>query len=124
MDEIVQASLEGLTRAKTGADVLAAVEVCSALHQRSPEGFTPGLVAGLLASLKPAAGAGAGAGGDKEQREREAEQRVARQRGMLRVLAEAEVVGLCSGKAAQTGELTWGVLKELVSTHTQAYYPH
>lgn len=67
-------------------------------------------------------GSGSGAGLDREQREKEEGARVARQRGMLRVVGELELVAIVRGKGA-VGELSWGILKELVSHHPRHKTP-
>lgn len=116
VDELAGASLEGLAKAKTGADVQAAVEVVSALHGRFPDAYTAQLRTGLLASLK-GPGVGAGAGMDRDAREKEEGARVTRQRGLLRVVAEFELVGIVAkeGGRGAVGDVSWAILKELVS---------
>lgn len=143
VEEAVGAVMEGVAKCKTGAEVQGAVEVragllkasvrrwltfvvlkiISAIHQRFPLLFTPPFVGLLLASLKPGS---ASSSTDKDIKEKEDAARIVRQRGLLRILGELEVVGLVEPAAkkgkekseAQTGEVTWGVLKELVRCYS------
>ena len=91
--EIVSAVVEGLAKSKLSADVLCAVEVVSALHQRFAGAFTGPLTfqlakglamppASYLQSLAP------------EQKEREEAARLVRQRCLLRVATELWLVGI------------------------------
>lgn len=84
------------------------------LHQRFPELFTVPFTTLLLQSLKPSTSTAT----DKDIKEKEDNARIIKQRGLLRILGELEVVGITrkdSGKGA-TGDLSWAVLKDLVSS--------
>jgi hypothetical protein len=105
------------------------LQIISALHQRFPELFTPPFVASLLAALKPTIStAHSAAAADREIKEKEDSARVIKQRGLLRILGELEVVGIVSvapkkgSEGGQTGEVCWGVLKELVSISSPMMY--
>ncbi|KAG4303994.1 hypothetical protein PORY_002647 [Pneumocystis oryctolagi] len=93
ISEIVGAVAEGLQKSKTSADISAAIEVVSALHQRFSTLFTPfltfqiarGLTQPLksyMVSLTP------------EQREKEDTQRLLKQRILFRVSVELWLVGV------------------------------
>jgi regulator of nonsense transcripts 2 len=134
VEEAVGAVFEGLGKCKTGPETLGAIDVSgdeelfegtqsnsrksfgqivSALHQRFPDLFTPPFTLLLLQALKPSSSTAS----DKDIREKEDNARVIRQRGLLRILGELEVVGVVrkdGGKGA-VGDVSWGVLKELVS---------
>ncbi|SCV73578.1 BQ2448_7504 [Microbotryum intermedium] len=125
VEEAVGATFEGLAKCKTGPETWAAIEVVSALHQRFPHTFTPPLVSLILASLAPSTSSSAT---DREVREKEDTQRITKQRGLLRLLGELEVVGIV-GKGSSTGadktlsvnsgmvgELTWKILKEWLTS--------
>jgi regulator of nonsense transcripts 2 len=94
LTEIISACYEGLTKLKVAADIAAAVEVISALHQRfGPEEFTTylgwyvgrGLATPDKAQLKALAA---------DVREREEKDRISRQRTLLRVVTELWLVGV------------------------------
>lgn len=132
LSELVQAVSEGCSRVKVGQDVSAAVKVISALHQRfGSEAFTSPLVSTLTAQCKPPSSATASSKGSSsssnnaasvpaEQREKEESQRVAKQRALLRLLAELDVVGLVSpGKSQQqqphpAGSVTLHLVQDLL----------
>ncbi|KAJ2007145.1 mRNA decay protein [Coemansia thaxteri] len=103
VSEIVPAAAEGLLRCKTGSDVQASAEVMSALHARFPSQFTVPLIRALLKALSPPSVA-ALAAMSPEQRERDEQSRLARQKTLLRVLAEMYLSGLLWGiDALQAG---------------------
>ncbi|KAK9370483.1 armadillo-type protein [Lipomyces kononenkoae] len=93
LSEIIGAAAEGLAKCRLTNDIWAAVEVTSALHQRFATAFTPTLMLYLLrgfanptkaqlSTLTP------------EQREKEDNSRLARQRGLLRLLTEYWFCGI------------------------------
>lgn len=82
-----------MLKVKTAADIGAAIEVCSALHQRFLKDFTPQLTFALakgLATPKPEVIKGF----TPEQKEREEKDRLNRQRVLLRVATELWLVGV------------------------------
>lgn len=84
---------EGLGKVKTASDITAAIEVCSALHQRFSKDFTPQLTYALakgLATPKPDIIRGF----TPDQKEREEKDRLARHRVLLRVAVELWLVGV------------------------------
>ncbi|KAK9450604.1 armadillo-type protein [Limtongia smithiae] len=93
LSEVISAAAEGLARCRLTADIWAAVEVVSALHQRFALSFTPLLVLYLLrgfanptktqlAMLTP------------EQRDKEDSARILRQRGLIRLVTEFWLCGI------------------------------
>ncbi|KAF9983743.1 hypothetical protein BGZ75_004775 [Mortierella antarctica] len=98
ISEIVAAILEGLLRCKLSADVAAAIEVISALHQRFPDTFTLLLTYHLAKALAPSPKLShqqlAQAGSTPEQREKEEAARVSRQRILCRVAIDLWLVGV------------------------------
>jgi len=89
------------------------LQVVSAFHQRFPVLFTPPFTSLLLQGLKP----GSSSATDKDVKEKEDSARVIKQRGLLRIVGELELVGVLrkeNGKGS-TGDVTWVALKELVS---------
>ncbi|KAF9098346.1 hypothetical protein BGX23_006400 [Mortierella sp. AD031] len=98
ISEIVAAILEGLLRCKLSADVAAATEVISALHQRFPDTFTQLLTYHLAKALAPSPKLThqqlAQAGTTPEQREKEESSRISRQRVLSRVATELWLVGV------------------------------
>ncbi|CAG8795358.1 1836_t:CDS:2, partial [Racocetra fulgida] len=92
ISEVVVAVVEGVQKCKASADVWAAVEVISALHQRFPDTFTPFLTHTLARSLAPP---------NKQlvvlntdQREREESSRILKQRVLLRIAGELWLIGV------------------------------
>ncbi|KAF9340436.1 hypothetical protein BGZ91_002062 [Linnemannia elongata] len=98
ISEIVAAILEGLLRCKLSADVAAATEVISALHQRFPDTFTLLFTYHLAKALAPSPKLThqqlAQAGTTPEQREKEESSRISRQRVLSRVATELWLVGV------------------------------
>ncbi|KAI9106044.1 armadillo-type protein [Phlyctochytrium arcticum] len=88
LSEVVAAILEA--KLKTSADVWAAVEVCSLLHQRFAE-FTPQFLPALRKILGPPPSLQKLS---PEQREKEEAVRIPRQRMALRLFAELQLVGI------------------------------
>ncbi|KAG0357792.1 hypothetical protein BG005_003099 [Podila minutissima] len=98
ISEVVAAILEGLLRCKLSADVAAAIEVISALHQRFPDTFTLLFTYHLAKALAPAPKLThqqlAQAGSTPEQREKEEVSRISRQRVLCRVATDLWLVGV------------------------------
>lgn len=93
LSEVVSAVAEGLQKVRTSADIAAAVETVSALHQRFGKQFTPPLTFALaknLATPRPEILKQY----TPEQREREEKDRLSRQRVLLRVAVELWLVGV------------------------------
>lgn len=102
----------GFTSLRAWRQADARGQIISALHTRFPEFFTPPFVQLLLANLKPSRSNAS----DRDIREKEDNARIIRQRGLLRTLGELEAVGIVrkdGGKGA-VGDMSWGVLRELV----------
>ncbi|GAA5822482.1 hypothetical protein JCM5353_000523 [Sporobolomyces roseus] len=118
VEEAVGAVVEGLGKCKTGPEAVGAVEVVSAFHQRFPVLFTPPFSALLLQGLKP----GSSNATDKDVKEKEDNARVIKQRGLLRIVGELELVGVLrkeNGKGS-TGDVTWTALKDLLTSNREA----
>jgi regulator of nonsense transcripts 2 len=116
LSEIISACYEGLCKLKTPAEITTGVEIVSALHQRfGPTEFTTylawyigrGLSTPDKSQLKTLA---------QDVREREEKDRLARQRGLLRVATELWLVGVLrslddvarpeeAGKTKESGKL-------------------
>ncbi|KAG0055167.1 hypothetical protein BGZ83_009469 [Gryganskiella cystojenkinii] len=98
ISEIVAAILEGLLRCRQSADVAAAVEVISALHQRFPDTFTLLFTYHLAKALAPSPKLThqqlAQAGSTPEQREKEESSRISRQRILSRVATDLWLAGV------------------------------
>lgn len=109
LDEIVAASIDGISRCKSEKDVWSAVEILSALHRRFPTSFTPNLVSALSTSLSVPSRASL-SNLTPDQREKEDSARVVRQRPVLRVCSELALVGVISG-----GEWVMKAVKEMLS---------
>ncbi|KAF8438755.1 nonsense-mediated mRNA decay factor [Terfezia claveryi] len=93
LSEVISAVAEGLQKVKTAADIAAAVETVSALHQRFQQQFTPHLTYALakgLATPRPDVLKAL----TPEQREREEKERFTRQRVLLRIAVELWLVGV------------------------------
>lgn len=108
LDEISNATVEGILRCKTDKDVWSAVEVISTLHRRFPGQFKDKLVPLLQTSLA-APNRQALAAMAPEQKDKEEASRVSRQRPVLRICAELALVGIIKP------ELIIKALKELLS---------
>ncbi|KAJ2856428.1 mRNA decay protein, partial [Coemansia erecta] len=96
VSEIVPAAAEGLLKCRTNADFSAAIDIVSALHSRFPGRFTVPLIKLLLRGLTPPVVA-ALAALSPEQREKDEQTRLARQKTLLRVVAEMYLSGLLWG---------------------------
>lgn len=86
----------------------------SALHQRFPQLFTIPLIAALQASLQAPSKASLSAL-PPEQRDKEENARILRQRSLLRIYSELELVGIVTTQSLEIGEATYTVFKDLVS---------
>lgn len=87
ISEIVSAVAEGLGKVKANADIIAATEIVSLLHQRFATQFTPFLAFHVVRGLAPAT-ANSLASQSSEQREKEESSRILKQRALLRVATE------------------------------------
>ncbi|RKP25779.1 armadillo-type protein, partial [Syncephalis pseudoplumigaleata] len=96
VSEIVAAVPEGLQRCKREADVAAAVEIISLLHQRFTDAFSLPLATQLQRAMGPTPKAQLAAM-TAEQREREESARVSRQRVLGRVLVDLWLAGVFAG---------------------------
>ncbi|KAJ3824500.1 transcription factor [Lentinula raphanica] len=115
LDEIVAASLDGISRCKTERDVWSAVEILSALHRRFPATFTPKLVSSLSAALAVPSRASL-ANLTVEQRDKEDSARVIRQRPVLRISSELALVGVIRDDPVRSGgEWIMKTIKEMLS---------
>ncbi|KAL7411066.1 armadillo-type protein [Mrakia frigida] len=115
-EEIVDACLEGVSGLGGKGDVFGVVEILTALNSRlSPDVFSTPLLTSFLALLGPPNSAALKAL-PADQRDREEKERVTKQRGVLRVLAEAEACGLrlVGGTVASSGRKSKVVLEEVV----------
>ncbi|KAK4055012.1 mRNA decay protein [Microbotryomycetes sp. JL221] len=110
VEEAVGAVVEGLGKCKTGTEMMGAVEVISALHQRFPEQFTTPFTQQLLQSLKAQP---SHSSIERDVQEKEDQTRVIRQRGLLRALAELELAGVVMKQ--NPGDMTFSVLKDLLT---------
>ncbi|KAG8747796.1 hypothetical protein FRC10_011241 [Ceratobasidium sp. 414] len=115
VEEIVQASIEGMSRCKTEKDVWAAAEIVSAFHRRFPEAYTPPLVATLTKELAAPSRTALNAL-SPEQREKDEAARIVRQRPLLRISSELALVGiLADGPGRSGGELIMKTIRELLA---------
>ncbi|KAJ1768510.1 mRNA decay protein [Coemansia sp. RSA 1813] len=96
VSEIVPAAVEGLTKCRTSADFAAAIDIISALHSRFPGQFTIPFIKQILKGLTPPV-LSALAALSPEQREKDEQARLARQKTLLRVVAEMYLNGLLWG---------------------------
>ncbi|KAJ3048469.1 hypothetical protein HK097_010505 [Rhizophlyctis rosea] len=112
LSEVVTAIAESWTRLKTSADIWAATEVCSLLHQR----FAPNVFADPLLGtiLKGFAHVPDGKDMTPEGREKEETQRLTRQRSTLRLLTELYIVGLARDAPDGKEGLIVRILKQLL----------
>ena len=121
--EITAATVEGVSRCKSTLELANAIEVASCLHARlgAATDFTTGLIAALTAQLKPPSKA-ALAALQPDHRDKEESSRIVKQRGLLRLVAELEAVGLVSkdGKHVSDGEETHAILRDLLSADKDA----
>ncbi|CAJ0753201.1 10510_t:CDS:10, partial [Entrophospora sp. SA101] len=93
ISEVVVAVVDGVQKCKSTADVWAAVEVISVLHQRFPDTFTPFLTHTLARSLAPPSKQQLAAMA-AEQREKEEISRISKQRILLRIAGELWLMGV------------------------------
>lgn len=93
----------------------APVQVVSAIHQRFPEVVSLPLLNTLQASLQAPSKAVLAAM-SQEQREKDETSRITKQRGLLRVYAELELVGIVRPeKNASPGDATFAIFRDLVT---------
>lgn len=91
-------------------------KVISVLHQRFPDIFSVRLIANLQAALQPPS-KGFFATATPEQRDKDESARVLRQRGLLRIFAELELVGVIRpDKKGSLGDATFAIFRDLVRT--------
>ncbi|KAF8609017.1 transcription factor [Ceratobasidium sp. AG-I] len=115
VEEIVQASIDGMSRCKTEKDIWAAAEIVSAFHRRFPETYTPPLVATLAKELAAPPRATLNAL-SAEQREKDESARIVRQRPLLRISSELALVGvLVDGPGRSGGEWIMKAVRELLA---------
>lgn len=93
ISEVVSAIAEGLTRLKTNADLLAATEIVSLLHQRFTIQFTPNLALHLLRGLAPPSLAHIESL-SAEQRDREESVRITKQKSLLKAATDLWLLGV------------------------------
>ncbi|TPX30482.1 hypothetical protein SmJEL517_g05965 [Synchytrium microbalum] len=104
-------------RFKTAADVLAAVEICSLLHQRFKD-FTPELVPSLVKQIGPPPST---ANLSPEQKEREESGRVAKQRSAMRLITELYLVGIVVDAPNAKESIMTRMIKDLISSDKEGY---
>ncbi|KAI9003373.1 armadillo-type protein [Hyaloraphidium curvatum] len=109
LSEVIGSIVE--CRLRNGAEVFAAVEVCSALHQRYSD-FAAPLVASLLKLLGPPP-VHQISSVPLEQREKEDAARISRQRTALRLLVELYLVKLAGDPKGDKDGLIFGVVRDL-----------
>ncbi|QRW21674.1 eukaryotic translation initiation factor 4G [Rhizoctonia solani] len=114
VEEIVQASVDGMSRCKTEKDIWSATEIVSAFHRRFPEAYTPPLVA-ILSKELAAPSRTALNSLSSEQREKDEAARIVRQRPLLRVACELAMVGIINDSPGRSGgEWIMKVIRELL----------
>ncbi|CAE6470742.1 unnamed protein product [Rhizoctonia solani] len=114
VDEIVQASVDGMSRCKTEKDIWSATEIVSAFHRRFPEAYTPPLVAILSKELAAPSRAALNAL-SPEQREKDESARIVRQRPLLRIACELAMVGILNDSPGRSGgEWIMKIIRELL----------
>lgn len=99
LSEVMVSLNEGLVKCKTTANVNAAVDVVSALHQRFPDSFTPELMDSIKQQLIPPSKATANNANDKEK---EDTARISKQKVILRLATEFWLVGLMENGSTST----------------------
>ncbi|ORX39238.1 armadillo-type protein [Kockovaella imperatae] len=111
LEEIVAAVVEGASRGK--GDPEAAVDIIVHLHTRLTPDFLPMLLTSLLATLSPTAAIAA----DKD-REKEDKERIAKQRPVLRIIAELAMASAWTTPVKGVAEVV-KVLKGLMANDLQ-----
>jgi regulator of nonsense transcripts 2 len=90
LSEIILSISAGLLKISKGDDILAAIEIVSALHQRFSTSFTPYLFANFLNGLaspirQPV---------NEQEKEKEDQLRIARQKNLIKLLMEFYLIGI------------------------------
>lgn len=93
LTEIVLSAIEGVQKVGRNDEVVGAVELLSALHQRFSENFTPYVMSGVICGL-PMAASKSGTGVLKEEKDKEEQQKVLKQKQTIKLLMELHLVGL------------------------------
>ncbi|WVQ81313.1 hypothetical protein IAT38_003436 [Cryptococcus sp. DSM 104549] len=118
LEEIVAAIVEGASKGKGDPD--AAVDVIMHLHTRLTPDFLPQLLQPLLAVLSSSSAVTAPIGKDGEKdKEREDKERLAKQRPVLRIVAELAMVGAWEEGAVKGCTEVGKVLKGLMTNDPQ-----
>ncbi|TPX58145.1 hypothetical protein SpCBS45565_g08073 [Spizellomyces sp. 'palustris'] len=115
LSEIVSALSEA--KFKSSADVWAAVEISSLLHQRFAD-FSSQLVPMIVKQLGPPPPL---YGMAPDQREKEESARIAKQRSMLRFLVELYLVGVAKDSPTQKDGLISVILKDMLSSDKEQH---
>jgi regulator of nonsense transcripts 2 len=116
MSEIVTAIMEA--KLAKSPDVLAAVEICSLLHQRFAE-FSPLLLDSLIKQLGPPPTL---SGMSAEQREREESGRLSRQKATMRLLSELYIVGVAPSSLTTKDDIISRLLGDMVCNTCMRIY--
>jgi len=85
LSEIIISSQEGLLKCTKSADVVSAVEIISALHQRFSKEFTPQLLSWMLSNIESP---------KSDLEEKEEKERISRVKTLLRLIVEFVSVGI------------------------------
>ncbi|CCE79684.1 Piso0_001766 [Millerozyma farinosa CBS 7064] len=93
LTEIVSSAIEGVQKVGRNDEVVGAVELLSALHQRFSDNFTPYVMSGVICGL-PLALSKSGSGISKEEKDNEEQQKVLKQKQTIKLLMELHLVGL------------------------------
>ncbi|TPX42303.1 hypothetical protein SeMB42_g00930 [Synchytrium endobioticum] len=115
LSEIVAAIAEA--RFRTSADILAAVEICSLLHQRFKD-FTPELIPALVKQIGPPPST---SNMSPEQKEREEAARVTKQRSIMRLLTELYFVGMVVDPPNAKDAILARMIKDLIVSDKDGY---
>ncbi|TXT09089.1 hypothetical protein VHUM_02563 [Vanrija humicola] len=115
LEEIVAAVVEGASRGRGDPEV--AVEIIVHLHTRLAPEFFPLLLPPLLAILAPSPPPGKDT--SEKDREKDDKERIARQRPVLRIVAELALLGAWPEGALKGGTEVGKVLKALMSNDPQ-----
>ncbi|CUM45951.1 uncharacterized protein AC631_03579 [Debaryomyces fabryi] len=90
LSEIILSVSAGLLKVSKGDDILAAMEIVSALHQRFSTSFTPYLFANFLNGLASPSRQPV----NEQEKEKEDQLRVIRQKNLIRLLMEFYLIGI------------------------------
>lgn len=91
--EIVLSLIEGVQKVSRNDEVVGAVELLSALHQRFSDNFTPYVMSGVISGI-PMSASRTGTGILKEEKDNEEQQKVIKQKQTIKLLMELYLVGL------------------------------